>query len=65
MLYGIEVYYKLDSVWAFDGYVALFHNWHNALECAASNSSADTYYHISMITEEVAKAGGIYDLLND
>ena len=65
MLYGIEVYDKLGSVWVFDGYAALFRNWPDAIEYAAEHSSEDTYYHINMITEEVAKAGGIYDLLPD
>lgn len=65
MLYGIEVYDKLDSEWVFDSYVALFRNWYNAIEYAASHSSEDAYYHISLITVEVAKAGGIYDLLSD
>lgn len=65
MLYGIEAYDKLGSEWVFYGYVALFRNWYNAIDYAANRSSEDTYYHVSLITEEVAKAGGIYDLLPD
>lgn len=65
MLYGIEVYDKLDPEWVFDGYAALFRNWHNAIEYAAEHSSEDTYYHICKISEETAKAGGIYNLLRD
>lgn len=65
MLYGVEAYDKLDSEWVFDGYAALFRNWYNAVDYAANRSSEDTYYHVVKITEEVAKAGGIYNLLRD
>lgn len=65
MLYGIEVYDKIGTVWVFDGYAALFHDWHNALEYASIRTSEDTYYHINSISESTAKAGGIYNLLAD
>lgn len=65
MLYGVAVYYKFGEEWDFDGYEVLFRNRDKAMSYAACRNDENTYYYINPMTEEFAKAGGVYNLLKD